>query len=493
MIQIELSKKDFENDIRSLVMAFYPGEQITNKEILNPEDSVNPQDYMKIKTVFEEDSIGISFLKNGVPILENSITLNDSSHMERIVYKNQLKKLVYRSLCTITGKTLPWGTLTGIRPTKIALKGLENKCSKEEIETNFKSEYLCSDEKTNLCLSIAKRELTILEKIDYKNGYSIYIGIPFCPTTCLYCSFTSYSIAKYSSYVDSYLQALYKEIEYAGTCFPNKKLTSIYIGGGTPTTLDANQLDRLLTNIEDTFDFTYLKEFTVEAGRPDSITAEKLKVLKKHDVTRISINPQTMNQNTLDIIGRKHSVKQVVEAFHLARELGHDNINMDLIIGLPGENLDCVNTTLEEIDKLNPDSLTVHTLAIKRAAYLNIYKERYAGMMEYDTKAMLLRTSQYAKSKGYVPYYLYRQKNMSENLENIGYSYEGKEAIYNILIMEERQTILALGAGSSSKFVFPGGDRIERVENVKDVKEYVERIDEMILRKKQFIEGEFNG
>jgi oxygen-independent coproporphyrinogen-3 oxidase len=225
----------------------------------------------------------------------------------------------------------------------------------------------------------------------------------------------------------------------------------------------------------------------VEAGRPDSITADKLKVLKTHGVSRISINPQSMRQKTLDVIGRKHSVEQVIEAFYMARELGHENINMDIIIGLPGENKEDVAYTLREIDKLKPDSLTVHTLAIKRAARLNLEKARYQDMVPMDTKEMLRLTSNYAKGANYLPYYLYRQKNMADNLENIGYAKYGKEGLYNILIMEEKQTILALGAGALSKFVFHEENRIERVENVKNLKDYIERIDEMIERKRNFL------
>ena len=227
---------------------------------------------------------------------------------------------------------------------------------------------------------------------------------------------------------------------------------------------------------------------TVEAGRPDSITKEKLQILKDYGVGRISINPQSMRQKTLDIIGRKHTVQQIEEAFYMAREVGHDNINMDIIIGLSGETPEDVSYTLEQIHKLNPDSLTVHTLAIKRAARLNTNKELYANLKARDPLTMLQLTYDYAKENNYLPYYLYRQKNMAENLENIGYARYGKEGIYNILIMEEKQTILALGAGGSSKFVFHNENRIERVENVKSLKDYNERVDEMISRKIDFLD-----
>jgi oxygen-independent coproporphyrinogen-3 oxidase len=235
------------------------------------------------------------------------------------------------------------------------------------------------------------------------------------------------------------------------------------------------------------FDFTYVKEFCVEAGRPDSITREKLEVLKKWGVDRISINPQSMQQKTLDLIGRRHSVEEIIEAFHLARETGHQNINMDIIIGLPGENPADVADTLTQIKALNPDSLTVHTLALKRAARLNIEKKNYADLKASEVSDMLEKTIHFAEENNYLPYYLYRQKNMADNLENIGYSRYGQEGLYNILIMEEQQTILALGAGGMSKFVFHEENRIERVDNVKSVLDYISRIEEMIARKQQFL------
>ena len=245
-------------------------------------------------------------------------------------------------------------------------------------------------------------------------------------------------------------------------------------------------MDRLLTKIEDCFDRSYLKEFTVEAGRPDSITREKLEVLRKHGISRISINPQTMNQSTLDIIGRRHTVEQTVEAFHLARELGFDNINMDLIVGLPGEEYEQVEHTMKEVTALDPDSITVHSLAVKRAARLNMFKDQYKEMTFTNNQQIMEMTARYAYQAGHSPYYLYRQKNMAGNFENVGYAKPDSAGIYNILIMEEKQSILALGAGATSKKV--SGELIERTENVKDIKNYVERIDEMIERKRLLME-----
>ena len=284
------------------------------------------------------------------------------------------------------------------------------------------------------------------------------------------------------------MDALEKEIDFTAQKFYHKKLNSIYIGGGTPTTLNPAQLDRLIRKIKYSFDLQHCVEFTVEAGRPDSITREKLAVLRKHNIDRISINPQTMKQETLDLIGRHHTVEQIRESFQMARELGFDNINMDLIMGLPQESLEDVRNTMEEMKAMEPDNITIHSLAVKRAARLTIFKDDYKDMQMVNTQEHMDLCAEYCSSMGLSPYYLYRQKGMAGNMENVGYAKDGKAGVYNILIMEEKQTIMALGAGATTKFVLPernpdGSQRIERVENVKDVKNYLERVDEMINRK----------
>lgn len=296
-------------------------------------------------------------------------------------------------------------------------------------------------------------------------------------------------MSRFGDRVDAYLDSIEKEIDYVAEAFKDKKLNTIYIGGGTPTTLEPDQLERLLSKIENSFNLSFLQEWTVEAGRPDSITREKLKTIKRHPVTRISINPQTMKDETLELIGRRHTVLQVKDAFLLAREEGFDNINMDIIVGLPQETKEDVENTLEEIKKLGPDNLTVHSLAIKRAARLNTQKEEYAGMKSVNSESTMELTQDAAEEMGMKPYYLYRQKNMTGNMENVGYAKPGKEGIYNILIMEEMQTIVALGAGAITKAVYPNG-RIERCENVKDIKTYLEKTDEMIERKKKLFADE---
>lgn len=476
MINVILSKEEYEYDVYILIKAFFPYEQI----LINKEEF--DETGLTIELEFLPSLLKGTVKKEGLLLYE----VTKEAVGEGKSYKNQAKRVVYQLLKKVTGEELPWGILTGVRPTKLALEPLEEGISEESIRDYFLTEYLCTEEKTQLSLQVAKNELNILTSIDYKNSYSIYIGIPFCPTTCLYCSFTSYPIEKCKHMVDDYLKALKKEITYSKNAL-NKKLSTIYVGGGTPTSLSHEHLEELLIHIDTTFDTSKLLEYTVEAGRPDSITEEKLRLLKKYGVTRISINPQSMVQRTLDVIGRKHSVDDVRNVFLKARELGHNNINMDIIIGLPGENKEDVVYTLKEIEKLDPENLTVHTLALKRAARLNLEKDNYKDLTPTDTKEMLYLTSQYAREHNYIPYYLYRQKNMTDNLENTGYSKPGMEGIYNMLIMEEKQTILALGAGALSKFVFHNENRIERVENVKSLNDYVERIDEMIERKKTFL------
>lgn len=489
MILAKLNQPEFEYDIHSLIKAFFPEENVSaTAEDKKYEEEIT----LQFQVEYEPQQIKIEWKEKDQESHDRSFPVDFSDRTET---KNELKQNFYQILSEITGKKLPWGTLTGIRPTKIPMKFLEEGKTEEEIRTYMQKTYFASDEKIDLSIDIAERELEILKKIDYENGYSLYIGIPFCPTTCLYCSFTSYPLVSWRQKVDSYLDALEKELDYVAVKFGKKHLNSIYIGGGTPTTLEPYQLDRLIRKIRCSFDLSHCLEFTVEAGRPDSITREKLETLKKWDITRISINPQTMKDETLKIIGRRHTVAQTVESFQLARELGFDDINMDLIMGLPEESLEDVRDTLEQVKALKPDNLTVHSLALKRAARLNMFKEDYKDYKMVNTTEHMNLTAEYAKEMGLEPYYLYRQKSMAGNLENVGYASPGKAGIYNILIMEEKQTIVACGAGASTKRVWnepnpDGTHRIERCENVKDVAQYIERIDEMIERKQKLFAEE---
>jgi oxygen-independent coproporphyrinogen-3 oxidase len=421
---------------------------------------------------------------------------------DRRMYRNHLHRALYRILSELSGRTLPWGTLTGVRPTKQVLDMRQRGCSADEIISHYENEYLASFEKAKLALRVTENEMRLLEGLTFDDTYSLYIGVPFCPSICLYCSFSSYPYDKYKAYAEPYVSALLHEIEATADIMKNKRLISIYFGGGTPTTLTAEQLGTVIRKIKECFDLKDLREWTVEAGRPDSITKEKLVVLKEEGITRISVNPQTMQQRTLDLIGRRHTVDDVLRAFALARECGFDNINMDLIAGLNGETLEDFKDTLRQVGELDPDSVTVHTLAVKRAARLNAEMDAYADSLSTETGLMTEWAEKFMNEKGYEPYYLYRQKNMSENLENVGYAKPGKEGLYNVLIMEECHTIAACGPGASSKLVrsdeiFGSGflneaedgeykvRKIERTENVKSVRDYVERTEEMIERKRK--------
>ncbi len=418
---------------------------------------------------------------------------------------DRFKKELYIALVKVTGKSLPWGFLTGVRPAKRAGEIIEDcvisgRTEEKEMIGLFCDRFFASEEKARLAFDVARNEKRILEsaKINRSsgnvpdNGFSLYVGIPFCPSTCLYCSFASVSIGKCDkSFVEAYIEALCHEINECGRMAQNRYKTdrdflpvpsSVYIGGGTPTALEADYLQRIIKCVKKNFAITPETEFTVEAGRPDSITADRLQVLKDEGINRISVNPQTMNDETLRLIGRNHTASDVEKAFFMAREFGFNNINMDIILGLPGETKEHVRHTSDSILRLKPDSLTVHCLAIKRASGLNIKREEYEHLQPENTRDIIRITEELAKGLGMNPYYMYRQQNMAGNFENVGYAKEGKESLYNIVIMEEVQDIIAVGAGASSKFIMPG-NRYERAINVKSVSDYIERTDEMINRK----------
>ncbi len=497
MILLEFNDAEQENDSRVMLKAFFPEAKIVTSIPENADEA--PELFVQVRVIRQELAgsdnadcdrlIRIYFHRDSTDRWDEYEDEAQQMASGKKEARNVFKRMMYDMLKKLTGRELPWGTLTGVRPTKIVYTLLEDGKNDREIKDYLKKEYYVSEKKGDLAIKVASNEKRLLEKLDYNNGYSLYAGIPFCPTTCLYCSFTSYPLAVWKDRVDTYVDAMLKELEFTSSLMKDKKLDTFYMGGGTPTTLEPEQLDRVLSFFEEHFDTTGLKEHTIEAGRPDSITRDKLLIMKKHGVDRISINPQTMNDDTLKLIGRHHTVEQIKEAFTLARECGFDNINMDLIIGLPGETREHIERTMREVALLAPDSLTVHSLAIKRAARLNIFWEKYKDYAMVNTDDIINMTADCAAAMGMEPYYLYRQKNMAGNFENVGYSKPGREGIYNILIMEEKQTIMAVGAGASTKVVFPEENRIERVENVKDVTTYIENIDEMIDRKRRFFYG----
>ena len=487
MIAVKVSEDNYIYDIHSLVKAFYPAEDVKVSGT-ESSDLLSSDGLPAIFVYPDKDSLRITLHTAEADNRERDVLEEKEEGLDydnRPAYKNALKKTLYRLLKKYTGRDLPWGTLTGIRPTKIAMGMIEDGESDDAVLKYMKDVYYCSEEKASLSVDIAHYEEEILESISYDKGYSLYIGIPFCPSTCLYCSFTSFPISVYRKLVPRYIEAVKKEILYVRDAFKDKVLDSVYIGGGTPTTLEADELRDLITFLKANLDMSDVKEFTVEAGRADSITEEKLKTLYELGVSRISVNPQTMNEETLEFIGRKATAKATVEAYLLARKIGFDNINMDMIVGLPGEDEDTVEETLKEIKRLDPDSLTVHSLAIKRASRLAEKIDEMGYETIKNTDSIMRMTMEYTEAMGMKPYYLYRQKNMSGNFENVGYAKPGKAGIYNILIMEEKQSIVALGAGTVTKRVFPDGHRIERCDNVKDVQLYIDQIDEMIERKRR--------
>ncbi|KOR24126.1 coproporphyrinogen III oxidase [Clostridium sp. L74] len=409
-----------------------------------------------------------------------------------LVKKEWVKKFLFLYLKLITNKNLPWGTLVGIRPSKIALDLMNKGMGEKEIIDWFSKHRNTRADKAKLCIDIANMEKSIVNKD--QNTVSVYVGMPFCPTRCLYCSFTSNPIGKCKNLVEPYLKALYYEMDMLSEYIQYKglKIQCVYFGGGTPTSINNDQFENTLNKIY--YNFVHNKnveEFTVECGRPDSITEEKLLSMKKYDVDRISINPQTMNNMTLKNIGRTHSVKDIERIYYLAKNIGFKNINMDLIVGLPGEGIEEIKNTCKEIKKLNPDNITVHGMSIKRGSILH---EKLINKMEFnipkqeELNKMYEETEKLAKDLGINPYYMYRQKNMLGNMENVGYSKKDKIGIYNIQMIEERQTIIALGADAVSKIIFMDENRIERAANVKDVIEYTKRVEEMVQRKKRILD-----
>lgn len=483
MIYLIQNDREYDYDVRATALAFFERTkivEITEEEFKKQEWE---KDDLLLTLVYNENSIhGTLENKEGKNASEKVIC----DYTDHKNSRNEVCRFLYRLFEKFTGRSLPWGMLTGIRPTKIIMKWMEEESDAGKLEQRFRDTYLADSQKANLCRRVAQKEKILLESRPFGKEYSLYIGIPFCPTTCLYCSFTSFPVSRFGDRMAAYLDALYKELAFVSKHHRDKKLTTIYIGGGTPTALDEVSLQKLMNMIHELFPVDETEEFTVESGRPDSITKEKFRILKEAGVTRISINPQTMHQQTLDLIGRAHTVEQTKEAFLMARECGFDNINMDMITGLPGEELSHVHGTLDEIFALRPESLTVHSLAIKRAAHLNIEMEKYQNMVKGSTNEMLRLVDEYANNMGMEAYYMYRQKNIPGNLENIGYCIPGKECLYNILIMEEKQDIISCGAGASSKYVFED-NRIERTENVKNLDHYINRIDEMIDRKRKYL------
>lgn len=418
---------------------------------------------------------------------------------QKIRIKRALSHVFLNVLEQHTGMHQQWGILTGVRPTKLYHKFRQAGMSDCEIAEVLKRDFRLSEEKVALLKEIVARQLVTIPDLDeIGKEISVYIGIPFCPTKCAYCTFPAYAIGsnRKQGRVATFLDGLHIELREMGKWLTenNMKITSIYWGGGTPTSIEAEEMDALYQTMYESFpNPETIREVTVEAGRPDTITPEKLEVLKKWGIDRISVNPQSYTDETLKAIGRHHTVQETIDKFWLARESGMNNINMDLIIGLPNEGIEEFQNSLKESAKMQPESLTVHTLSFKRASEMTRNKDKYK-VADRDTVAEMMRMAQvWTKENDYVPYYLYRQKNILGNLENVGYSKPGEESIYNIVIMEEVQTILGVGCGASSKFVHPETGKITQFHNPKDPAAYILTFEEAIEKKIELLNELYNG
>ena len=460
----------FRYEMEALCRMFLHGRELKITE----EAEIPPkEDY--IYTALEGDEITVKAKIDGKYSEAKRTAEND--------HARNMELAVFGVLTEILSIRPKWGVLTGIRPVKLAMQLHDMGLSEEEIRKKLKEERLVSDEKLDLLLTTMEHELEIRAS-SRPNSVSLYISIPFCPSRCSYCTFTSHSVEKAAKLIPQYVELLCGELKDIAVLIDEigLHLETVYMGGGTPTVLTAKQLDRVLSTVNESFDMTGVRELTVEAGRPDTITAEKLAVLKKNGVGRISINPQTMDDEVLAAIGRKHTAEDVKNAFALAKTFGFDSINMDLISGLPGDNMEKFRKTIAEVIAMNPDNITLHTLTVKHGANLapmaqSVFAATADAMNEYAY-------GEFAKA-GYFPYYLYRQKGTVDNLENVGFCKPGKEGMYNIFIMDETHTVLSAGAGGVTKLKAPYDKKIERIFNFKYPYEYIERFELMNERKEQ--------
>ncbi|MCQ2490791.1 MAG: coproporphyrinogen dehydrogenase HemZ [Ruminococcus sp.] len=399
--------------------------------------------------------------------------------------EHEICRAIFHTLCRLTGIRPPWGIMTGIRPVKKVTELIEKGLDKEQIRSELTERFELMPDKFELAYRTAVNQLPILEKID-RSAASLYVSIPFCPTRCSYCSFVSHSMDSARKLMPEYISALCRELEILGNIVreTGTVIDTIYFGGGTPTSISADELRAVMEAVGRSFDISSVREYNVEAGRPDTITEEKLRVIKELGASRISVNPQTLNDDVLRVIGRQHSGEDAIRAFELARSLGFDNINTDLIAGLPSESPESFRRTLDRICELSPESITIHTLTLKRSADLFGFSEGNIGnpaaeMVDYSIEKL--------HSCGYLPYYMYRQKNTIDNLENVGYAKKGFESWYNIFIMDETQTILGAGCAASTKLVYPDG-KINRIHNYKFPYEYINRFDELMTKKTEVTE-----
>ncbi len=459
-------------EIEQLCRLFYPEKNITSSKELTESD--------EFVRIYDANGVITAHLNVDGEMLSNQGVLNENEVSRELMYA----QLLYKLLIQKTGFNPPWGMLTGVRPIKL-LRSFCKKIGEEAALNKLRTDYFVSEEKLRLAQRTYSIETPLLDSCR-DDSFSLYISIPFCPTRCAYCSFVSQTVAQAKHLLPQYVDLLVKEIGITARVAKELgiKLDTVYMGGGTPTTLSAEQLARVLGAVGENFDLSSIREFTVEAGRPDTITKEKLMAIKNAGVGRISINPQTMNDAILNNIGRKHTVEQTIEAFYNAREQGFNDINMDLIAGLYGDSVDGFSKTVDDVIALDPEGITVHTLSMKRASNIVIDGQANYSANNGDCAEMLRNADTKLTVAGYKPYYLYRQTRMLGNLENVGWSKPGNEGLYNIFIMDESHTILGVGAGAVTKLCKPKSTYIERVFNYKFPYEYISRFDMLMERKK---------
>lgn len=470
-MNLYVKNHNFHFELENLTRLFFPNEKITViRDFSEPQP---PYIYTEVS-----DKITIS------------VNIGSFNKSETAVKKladddNELvsAQLLYKLLCDFTGLTQPWGILTGVRPVKL-LRRLAEESNEEQAVKKFEKDFFVSNEKIALSRETEHNERKILE-LSKPESFSLYVGIPFCPSRCSYCSFVMASIERAEKLIEPYTKLLCEEIKRTAE-IANKlglRLETVYFGGGTPTTLSAEQLNTVLGTVNKSFDMSTCREFTVEAGRPDTIDIAKLFALKENKVDRISINPQTVNDEVLKIIGRKHTAQQFFDAFELARKCGFDNINTDLIAGLPTDTPESFKNSLDSIVRLNAECITVHTLCMKRASRLTTEGVTLDLQQARDAREMLAYTQNILGQNEYIPYYMYRQSRMVGNLENVGWSKKGFESLYNVYVMDETHTILACGSGGVTKLKRNNPDYLERIFNFKYPYEYIDRFDELIQRK----------
>lgn len=460
----------FEFDMKNLCTIFFP--------------------YEKIKTEGENENIIITTEINGNRLMVDAVVYDKSLKNDYILKQGEdmataVSALLYRTLASLLGFEPPWGILFGVRPAKLMHRYVDA-IGEEKAKEYFVNSFLATPEKTDLALEVMKHENKIIA-LSKRNSFSLYISIPFCPTRCSYCSFVSHSIERTKSLVEPYVELLCKELEEISKVAKDLSLNleTVYFGGGTPTTLNATQLTRIFKTIENNFDLSSVKEYTVEAGRPDTVEKDKLLALKNAGVTRISINPQSFNDEVLQTIGRRHTSKQTLDAYNLAVQCGFDNINMDFIAGLPKDTVESFKNSIDTAVDLNAQSITVHTLALKSGAYIVTKDLTFDLTDRLTTSQMVDYSNSKLKNNGYYPYYMYRQSKSLGNLENVGWCKEGKDCLYNVFMMDETHSVFAAGAGAVTRLKGYESGKIQRVYNFKYPYEYIDRFDEIINRKKE--------